>query len=42
MWVKPLNGGAKPFHRLRKFRLRGLMKVNIEGEVVAAGYISKD
>ena len=37
VWVEPLFGEAKQFHRLRRFRLRGLMKVNIEGVMVAAG-----
>jgi len=36
-WVEPLFGEAKDFHRLRRFRLRGLLKVNIEGMMVAAG-----
>jgi len=37
VWVEPLFGEAKEFHRLRRFRLRGLNKVNIEGIVIAAG-----
>lgn len=37
VWVEPLFGEAKDFHRLRRFRLRGLVKVNIEGLMVAAG-----
>jgi hypothetical protein len=37
VWVEPLFGEAKQFHRLRRFRLRGLIKVNIEGIMVAAG-----
>jgi len=37
MWVEPLFGEAKEFHRLRRFRLRRLRKVNIEGVMVAAG-----
>jgi hypothetical protein len=37
MWVEPLSGEAKEFHRLRRFRLRRLLKVNIEGVMVAAG-----
>jgi hypothetical protein len=37
VWVEPLFGEAKEFHRLRRFRLRGLHKVNIEGMVIAAG-----
>ena len=31
VWVEPLFGEAKQFHRLGRFRLRGLEKVNIEG-----------
>jgi transposase len=37
VWVEPLFGEAKQFHRLERFRLRGLEKVNIEGLMVAAG-----
>jgi hypothetical protein len=37
LWVEPLFGEAKDFHRLRRFRLRGLHKVNIEGVMIAAG-----
>jgi hypothetical protein len=37
LWVEPLFGEAKDFHRLRRFRLRGLQKVNIEGMIIAAG-----
>jgi transposase len=37
MWVEPLFGEAKEFRRLRRFRLRRLLKVNIEGVMVAAG-----
>src|SRR5215216_5462873 len=37
VWVEPLFGEAKEFHRLRRFRLRRLLKVNIEGVLVAAG-----
>ncbi len=36
-WAEPLFGEAKDFHRLRRFRLRGLLKVNIEGVMIAAG-----
>jgi len=36
-WIEPLFGEAKDFHRLRRFRLRGLLKFNIEGVTVAAG-----
>jgi transposase len=37
LWVEPLFGEAKEFHGLRRFRLRRLRKVNIEGLMVAAG-----
>jgi transposase len=37
LWTEPLFGEAKQFHQMRKFRLRGLIKVNIEGVMVAAG-----
>jgi len=37
VWVEPLFGEAKEFHCLRRFRLRRLLKVNIEGVMVAAG-----
>jgi transposase len=36
-WVEPLFGEAKDWHGLRRFRLRGLEKVNIEGLRIAAG-----
>jgi transposase len=37
VWIEPLFGKAKEFHGLRRFRLRRLRKVNIEGVMVAAG-----
>jgi len=37
VWVEPLFGGAEQFHKLRRFRLRGLLKANIEGPITAAG-----
>src|SRR6266498_1658768 len=37
VWVEPLFGEAKEFHGLRRFRLRRLRKVNIEGVMIAAG-----
>ncbi len=37
VWVEPLFGEAKVWHGLRRFRLRGLWKVNTEGLLVAAG-----
>jgi transposase len=37
VWVEPLFAEAKDWHGLRRFRLRGLDNVNIEGLLVAAG-----
>ncbi len=37
VWVEPLFGEAKDWHGLRRFRLRGLWKVNTEGLLIAAG-----
>jgi len=37
LWTEPLFGEAKQFHQMRRFRLRRLLKVNIEGVMVAAG-----
>jgi transposase len=37
VWVEPLFAEAKLWHGLRRFRLRGLENVNIEGLWVAAG-----
>jgi hypothetical protein len=37
LWTEPLFGEAKQFHQMRRFRLRGLMKVNIEGVLIATG-----
>jgi len=37
VWVEPLFGEAKQWHGGRRFRLRGLEKVNIEGLLKAAG-----
>ncbi len=37
VWVEPLFAEAKGWHGLRRFRLRGLENVNIEGLLVAAG-----
>jgi transposase len=37
VWVEPLFGEAKDWHGLRQFRLRGLVKVNTVGLLVAAG-----
>ena len=37
VWVEPLFAEAKLWHGLRRFRLRGLMNVNIQGLLSAAG-----
>jgi hypothetical protein len=37
VWVEPLFAEAKEWHGLRRFRLRGLTKVNGEALLVAAG-----
>jgi transposase len=37
VWVEPLFGEAKAWHGLRRFRLRGLANVNMEGLLIAAG-----
>ncbi len=37
MWVEPLFGEAKDWHGPRRFRLRGLEKVNAEALLIAAG-----
>jgi hypothetical protein len=37
VWVEPLFAEAKDWHGLRRFRLRGLEKVNGEALLVAAG-----
>jgi len=37
VWVEPLFGEGKQWHGMRRFRLRGLEKVNIEGLLRAAG-----
>ena len=37
VWVEPLFAEAKDWHGLRRFRLRGLDNVNMEGLLVAAG-----
>ena len=37
VWVEPLFAEAKDWHGLRRFRLRGLANVNMEGLLVAAG-----
>jgi transposase len=37
VWVEPLFAEAKDWHGLRRFRLRGLLKVNGEALLIAAG-----
>ena len=37
VWVEPLFAEAKEWHGLRRFRLRGLAKVNSEALLIAAG-----
>jgi len=37
VWVEPLFAEAKEWHGLRRFRLRGLVKVNIQALMIAAG-----
>jgi len=37
VWVEPLFAEAKDWHGLRRFRLRGLENVNMEGLLIAAG-----
>ena len=37
VWIEPLFGEAKQWHGLRRFRLRGLEKVNSEALLTAAG-----
>ena len=37
VWVEPLFAEAKAWHGLRRFRLRGLEKVNIQAQLIAAG-----
>ena len=37
VWVEPMFGEAKQWHQMQKFRLRGLVKVNIQGLLTAAG-----
>ena len=41
VWVEPLFAEAMDWHRLRRFRLRGLEKVNSEALLIAAGQIPK-
>ena len=37
VWVEPLFAEAKEWHGVRRFRLRGLEKVNGEAMLIAAG-----
>jgi Transposase DDE domain len=37
VWVEPMFAEAKEWHRMRRFRLRRLWRVNIEALLIAAG-----
>ncbi len=37
VWVEPLFAEAKQWHGLRRFRLRGAEKVNLQAQLIAAG-----
>jgi len=37
VWVEPLFAEAKEWHGLRRFRLRGSAKVNIQAQLIASG-----
>lgn len=37
VWIEPMFGEAKQWHNLQKFRLRGLLKVNIQALLIATG-----
>ena len=41
VWVEPLFGEAKEWHGSRRFRLRGLEKVNAEALMIASGQNAK-
>jgi hypothetical protein len=41
VWVEPLFGEAKEWHGSRRFRLRGLEKVNSEALMIASGQNAK-
>ncbi len=41
VWVEPLFAEAKEWHGSRRFRLRGLEKVNVEALLIAAGQNTK-
>jgi Transposase DDE domain len=36
-WVEPPFGEAKQWHNMQNFRFRGLIRVNIQGLLTAAG-----
>jgi hypothetical protein len=38
VWVEPLFAEAKAWHGLDRFRLRGLAKVNVQAQLIAAGH----
>jgi hypothetical protein len=37
VWIEPLFAEAKAWHGLRRFRLRGAEKVNIQAQLIATG-----
>jgi hypothetical protein len=37
VWIEPMFGEAKQWHNMQRFRWRGLIKVNIQGLLTAAG-----
>ena len=41
VWVEPLFAEAKDWHGMRRFRLRGLEKVNLEALLIASGQNTK-
>jgi hypothetical protein len=41
VWVEPLFAEAKDWHGMRRFRLRGLEKVNAEALMIASGQNTK-
>jgi len=41
VWIEPLFGEAKEWHGSRRFRLRGLQKVNAEALMIASGQNAK-
>jgi len=37
VWIEPLFGEGKQWHEMRRFRLRGLERVNTEALLIASG-----